>query len=698
VLAAFALAALALAVWAYRFAIPPLPAGARGALTALRALATVALLLLLAQPVLERARRGEGRVVVLVDRSASMDLPAAPGGPPRAEVADAAVADLRRAWRGRATVEPLGFAAELERDTTGVGSRGMTALGDALTALARSPRAQSLTAVVVVSDGVVNAGADPAAAARALGVPVHVVTVGERGGTDRALAALETSEAARVGEATTVRVRVSSTEPAGTPLPVVLEEQGRVLARATVSAPGDGAEAEAELRVTPARPGLALWTARVDALRGEVSAANNERQVAVQVAPGRLGVLLLSGGLNWDVAAVRRALAGDSGIALTSWVRARDGWRVLEQRGGATTPDARALRGQAVVVLDAIAPGEVGAGFDRALAGFVRDGGGLLLLGGPPPGITRFASGSLGPELRFELDAEAFGRAAAPLPTAAGRELTAWDDDPARADRAWRAAAPLGELAPIIPGAGDRVLIDTPGDLAPLFVSRRVGRGPVLFVNGTGLWRWSLNSLDDLAGERGERLWRRIARWLAEPVQGEPLRVRPERRLAAAGEPVRLLATLQDSAFRPLGGARVEGEVREPGGGSRRMTFEPGAAGSYVATLAALPPGRYTATVRATRAGRELGRAAAEFAVDRWSLEAARTEPDSAALAALARATGGRATGAGAVGAWARGLETRELARGRSESTRLWESPWVFALVIGALGLEWAWRRRRGLP
>jgi hypothetical protein len=35
-------------------------------------------------------------------------------------------------------------------------------------------------------------------------------------------------------------------------------------------------------------------------------------------------------------------------------------------------------------------------------------------------------------------------------------------------------------------------------------------------------------------------------------VQGEPLRVKPERWLSAGGEPVRLFATLQDAAFRPV--------------------------------------------------------------------------------------------------------------------------------------------------
>jgi hypothetical protein len=181
-------------------------------------------------------------------------------------------------------------------------------------------------------------------------------------------------------------------------------------------------------------------------------------------------------------------------------------------------------------------------------------------------------------------------------------------------------------------------------------------------------------------------------------VQGEPLRVRPERRLAAGGEPLRLFATLQDEAFRPVADAVVEGEVSGSGGATRRVRFEPRAAGAYEALIEDPAPGRYRVSARARRGGRELGRAGAEFAVDRWSLEEARVEPDSAALAAVATAGGGRAVPAGGVARWAREVPARALARRVSESMRLWESPWVFAALVLALGIEWAWRRRRGLP
>jgi hypothetical protein len=686
-----------LGAWAYRFAIPPLPALARRALPALRVVALTALLWLLAQPVIERASGGGARLLVLLDRSSSMGLPASSGGPSRARVAEDVVTELRRQWRGRASVEVFAFASRLAPDSGRVEGRSATALGDAIAALAVSPEGERASGVVVVSDGIVNAGEDPVNAARAVGLPIHAVVVGDARIQDRAVTDVESAARAEVGRVTPVRVRIATTEERGAPIGVRLLEDGRELGHATVIAPGGGAEVTAEFRVTPARPGLAVWTAGVDSLAGEISALNNRRQIAVEVAPGRLGVVILSAGLNWDLTFLRRSLAGDSSLSPATWVRERSGFRALE-RGRVAAPAPGDLRGRAVVVLDAIAPGDLPAGFDAALSDLLRGGGAILAFGGPAPGLSRYRAGRLGRDLAIALEREAAPAAPSPEPAPEARELLMWDDDPARGERAWRAAAPLSEVAPIAAGAGDRVLIGTRGGGPPLMLARRVGRGQALLVNGTGLWRWSLSGHDDLTAERGRQLWRNLVHWLAEPVQGEPLRLRPERWLVTGGEPARIFATLQDDRFRPIAGARVEGEVEEARGRTRRIEFAPGAAGSYVATLDDLEPGRYRVSARASRAGANLGRASTEFAVDRWSLEEARTLPDSTTLAGIAAASGGRVTGASQVSRWARELEPRALARGRTRSLRLWESPWLFGVIVGALGLEWAWRRRRGLP
>jgi hypothetical protein len=697
----FSFALLALAIWAYRIAIPPLPALAKRLLPALRAFALLALVWLLAQPVLERLGGDAAQVVVLRDRSSSMKLPASPdlasSRPTRAAEADRAVDELKRAWRGRARVQVLDFASRLGLDSTSIGSADGTALGSALASLGRSPAGERASAVVVVSDGVTNRGEDPLSAARELGVPVHAVIVGA-GGPDRVVTEVEASAFARVGEPTPIRVRVTSGEPRGIPIPVTLADRGRVLARAVVAAPGPGAEATAELRVTPPSAGLAVWTARVDSIPGEMDFANNAREVALEVAPGKLGVLVLSGGLNWDLAFLRRSLAGDSSLSITTLARERDGWRQLETLRRRGAPAAADLRGASVVVLDALAGSELGDAMDRALLEFASAGGGLLVLSGAPPGLTRHKAGALGSQLRVDLDGALAGRPGTPIPTPEGRELLAWDEDPARGDAAWRAAAPLADVAPIAAGAGDRVLLATPNSGPPLLFSRRIGRGPVLMVNGDGLWRWSLSSQDELGADRGRVLWRRLVRWLAEPVQGDPVRVRPDRWLASGGDPVRLLATVQDASLRPVGGAQVTGELKSESGATRALAFSARDPGSYEAVLEDLPPGRYRVSVRAELRGKELGRSTSEVAVDRWSLEEARSSADSTALAQLAAASGGRSIEAGHIERWARDMPTRELARGRSESRRLWESPWTFAAIVGALGIEWGWRRRRGLP
>jgi hypothetical protein len=349
-------------------------------------------------------------------------------------------------------------------------------------------------------------------------------------------------------------------------------------------------------------------------------------------------------------------------------------------------------------VLDAISGAELGTAMDNALAAFVRNGGGLLLLAGPEPGATRFAHGALGAELAFAGGAPIGGQAA-PEPQATGSELLQWDDDPSRGGRAWHDAAPLSDVLPLAPGGADRVLIaarENPS--VPLWLARTIGRGQVLLLNGTGIWRWSLTSTDEFAGERGRRLWRKTVRWLSEPVQGEPLRVTAERKLVPGGEPVRLDALLQDAQFHAVSGADVRGEITGPGGALRRVTFAPGGPGAYTSTFSSPGSGRWQVSVRATKDGRELARARSEFAVDRWTLEALNAQPDSAGMAAIAAASGGKFGKASDAAAWARSLDMRQLVRNRTASARLWESPWLFAIVVGMLSVEWAWRRRRGLP
>ena len=180
-------------------------------------------------------------------------------------------------------------------------------------------------------------------------------------------------------------------------------------------------------------------------------------------------MLLVSGELNWDLTFLRRALAGDSSLALGGYVRERGGWQRARARrpaAGAPRPARRTCAARRWWCSTAIAPAEVGPDFERALAAFVRGGGGLLALGGPAPGLARLRGGRSVPISRSPRDGAAPARGGAPNRTPRRATCVAWDPDPARGERAWRVAAPLADVMPLRAGAGDRVLIGSAGPRA----------------------------------------------------------------------------------------------------------------------------------------------------------------------------------------------------------------------------------------
>jgi hypothetical protein len=143
------------------------------------------------------------------------------------------------------------------------------ALGDALGALAASPEGEDASGVVVVTDGIVNAGEDPVAAGALARCP------GPRRAGGRGWSAGSRHHRRRVVGRSARRARHAGARADRDPPRSAVSrsrcacfEDGRELGHVTAIAPGNGAEAGAEFRVTPARPGLAVWTARVDFVAG----------------------------------------------------------------------------------------------------------------------------------------------------------------------------------------------------------------------------------------------------------------------------------------------------------------------------------------------------------------------------------------------------------------------------------------------
>lgn len=713
---------LALAFWAYYRLIAPLSRPARWALWLLRGTAFAIVLFALTQPILTATTDEGGRpgLAVLVDRSASMALPA--GGPDagvrRADQAEEAVRQIREAAGERFRLDGYAFGERLEPlplDSLALRSPdGGTALGGALEEAASRADARPVGGYVVLTDGINTAGRDPVRVAAAIGVPVFPVVVGaDEPLADAEIRAVRSNPTAFAGEPWPLRVVVSSWGFGGRTARLQVTDGDRVLATREVALIGEkGVEQEIALDVRPTVSGLARYEVSLAGLGTDAVPQNDRRSVAVEVLERRTRVLVLSGRLDWDFTFLRRTLAADTTLAYTFLAQTRPGeyWQDGERRPADVPAALPALREYAVVILTGFEQRGPSPELLESLSRYTREGGGLLLLGGPPGPKGWTGSGTFAGLLpgALEADAPGFARALPVQLTLEGQRhpATAVRENPAETAREWSALPPVqrpGGSMTAFPDA--RVLLEyrgpRGGTAAALAVVQR-DRGKAAWLHARGAWRWDFLP----AGATGSTDLHRqfllgLVRWLAEPTVREQFRVLPARRVFQNGEPGSVTAELWDDAYAPVRDARVQVEILaagSPGEAVFASDLEPASeAGRYSIDFPALDPGEYLLRARAqTGLGSEVN-ATTRFWVEVMGPEFARSRPDYGTLEQLARRTGGTLVRASELGPLLRQLPEAVRPVGRVREWELWNHWLLFAAFVLVLSVEWMLRRRRGL-
>ena len=700
VLAFSAVAAGALAWWSYGRSTPPVAGPKRLALAGLRFAALFLVILLLADPVWRRVTRtGEPPLLaVLVDDSESLRL----GTGPPADLVRRAVADLP----DDAALRFYRFSAEAEPAGTGLAPDSLTFAGertDIAGALARVEAdfaGRNLRGVVVVSDGRVTDGRNPAYLAERFPVPIYTAVAGDSLSTrDVRLERAVTNDVARVGSPLPIQAGVRAAGYEGQSVPVTVSSGGGVVARTTVEAPSGGAEAVVDLEVTPTAPGVRRYTITAGPLAGEATTRNNSRTVTVRVLDDDRRVLLVAAGPSPDLVSLRTALEADDSVDLTVRTqRARGEFYegALPDRlgqfdllvlagypGGASTPE------QAGRLADAVAGGL------PAL---------FVMTSGTDLGLLGSAFGDVLPVAPDRARAGTAEVTIAVTPTGEAHPVL---------DGLGVAPSRLGALPPLAASAtrwglqpGARVLatVRRGGTAleAPLLVLRQNGPVRSAALLGAGTWRWRTlpDDLDDLRGAYA-RLLDRLVRWTTAARDRRPVRVRPDRALFGERDRVTFTGQVYGEGLAPVDDARLELRVRTPSGETETATMRPLGNGRYVADLGVRPPGSYTFTAAASRGGLALGDDRGTFGVGRIAAEFREPGADPTLLRQVALRSGGRPVPLDSLGAFVEALRTsgaladRPLVR--EDETPLLDLWWLLALALGLLTVEWVWRKRTGM-
>jgi len=593
------------------------------------------------------------RVVVLVDRSASMDLADAPEDSDTLERRQARLESLwarsekaRAAWAEEGLlVDVRGFdlstaplPAAVAETLGGTPNGGGSDLAAALSELGEADPTQRVpvVGVVVLSDGLV--APDRAtdqhvmSVAESLGVPITTVSVGAPDIRDISVADVRAGEFAFVENVTEIEATVVAHGFRDESTTVQLRRNGEVVYERPLVLRGDGVPLPLRFEVAPDRIGQFVYEIVVDPLEGEATTDNNRQAFVQKVLRDKVRVLHVAGRPDWDVRALRVLLRRDPNVELLSYYILRGFDDIAREDTSAPLslipfPTDELFEEQLgsfdMVVLhnfDAVQH-DVGRYVDN-MAQYVLDGGALVMIGGDL-GLSdggyspRSISSILPVDTRRPSDNTQGPYR--PQVSEAGRRhpITAWLDG---AEGGWDALPELDTfntmpLAPWASRLGSSVLLEHPsvqtrtGDPAPLLAVAEPGKGRVMVLSTGSTWRMGFAPrLPLVDGARPyDLLWLGAIRWLLRDDSSGRLSLETDKPRYRVGETVELQGRALSAAYAPEPDIEIPWQLHRLDDGVDGDAIEEGrwttdGQGKAETALEALPVGAYVAS-----ATRQLG-------------------------------------------------------------------------------------------
>jgi uncharacterized membrane protein len=702
--------------------------------TGVLALATLVLAVLRPVRVAAKETVVGPRVVVLLDQSRSMALQDGAGRTREGKRDEALDAFVRRAKDARPVL--LGFGdgppVPFDKGKTGAGPASRASRSDLATALRAlgAGEDEHPSAVVVISDGRLDDPQEDASAAsletlaRSVGVPIHAIATTKNEPKDASIR----------------RVASSGSAVAHVPFPLHIEVGcggGLVCNDLTVSArevregampallatgvvkmkDGKGA---VDLTVTLDRAGTRILEVAVEAPEGDTIPENNRRLLTLHVAREHVRILHVAGRPTSDVRALRERLKSDASVDVVAFFILRtptDNPEAEPQDLSLIPFPVDELFSEHLPSFDAVILQDFDAqpyGLEKhlpALARYVRDGGGLIMVGGPNSFV---GGGYADTPLANDTGVLPVRLKGGPTATAADTSMfdPAWTEQGRTAPLLGPLRAIVGDELPAMPGAnilgdarpGAVVLwthptLKTPsGAPMPVLAVAEQGAGRTIALGVDGGWRLEFSPLGARTAGRGYgALWDGLLGWLMRDPRFEPAQVEVVGGCTAGLPATVRVHVLSGSEARKgslvLDLTRLDAKVdpkKGPEGAHRSVPEDP--SGTTEIALPPLSPGAYVTHLEVPGGGSTDSELACEAGGDEW----ADSRPDGARLEAIAKASGGTFS-------WAEDDLTRiplppPTVISAERHTAPIAPPWVWTVLASLLlGAHWIVRRRGGL-
>lgn len=612
-------------------------------------------------------------------------------------------------------LEPITPAMLSQLEARGKGTRLLESL--------REAGQKQTGGVIVFSDGIAN-GEEPGREGPSFPAPVFTVGVGETEGfTDIRIASLSSPEFAFRGREVKMGLSIQAHGLAGKTVPLYFNRGSNLITSRSIVVDRDPFEQEITLSYTPRETGPQSFTLRLSPQAGEAIVQNNQKDFKIDVRRDKIRILTLSGSPSWNYRFLRMALKQDPRVELVSFVFLRTPVDSVD------VPDnqlslipfpideifSEELKNFDVIVFDDFSyRSYFNAIYLEKVREFVRDGGGLAMFGG----IRSFDNGGysespLGELLPVEGNGKGgyqTGTSLRTLLTRAGRAhpVTRLVPGLEANEEAWKKMPPLTRLNPVRGAKGETLLLARPesgGGEFPLLTVGQFGKGRTLALMSDDIWRWNFITVGQQESSQNHlKLIRQSVRWLAQEPSLNQVQIVSGTSTWRPGEKQAVKVRVLKEDFTPTANAAVRVRVTGPEGEVSALEAIPEMEeGDYSAEWSPIKEGPYLLEAEAHLGGRLLGKDRQSFVVSSAYQETENGRPRPDLLKQIAETSRGDFI---PIQEWNDDALKRISAKlenlmpsGIVEQRQilLWNSRWIFALLLALLGSEWWLRRRWGL-
>ncbi len=718
----------------------PLTPGWKTFFVTTRSSVLVLILFCLLRPVITtmQAARQETYLGVLIDDSQSMSIADLPGDQSRqaaigeAFFEDGIIDELSEFFQIRTfrfdgqTQRINGMEGLSEEGTASSVDQALQYVDDQLNGL-------RLGGLVLVTDGADNGDSDPINTAQDFGnrrIPIFTVGVGQEDiPQDIGIVDVTAAKTVLEGSVFNVQVDVNHQGFEGQEVGLSIRDGEEIVASEVVTLGTEGVARRFDLELTPERPELIVYDLQIELQSGEIIEQNNSYSFLVDnTEKPPLDVLYIEGHPRNEYKFIRRAVQGDDSIRLATYLQTGP---EKYYRQGIESPTELAegfpASKEDLYAYEAIVLGDIEESFFnddqlQMIDEFVAERGGGFLMSGMvdeefidtpiadilPVTIVEenFLPGHLRGGIRRgdHPTAELFY----PRLTNNGEfsPLLRLSGEDSLNENFWRQLPELQGVyvtGRIKPGA--TVLLEHPvlqyqNQLLPIVAQQRYGSGRSVSVTTASTWRWQMMMHSE--DQSHETIWRQLLRWLAVSAP-ERITIEFDREFYNVGDEVNVTALVLNDQYEPDNDATLWMQTTDPLDQVIDVPMEWNIEedGVYRANFTVEEEGVFSLLVDVASAAGDAAVDASEkrtaFVVTPSLREYTNAEMDAVLLGRIADASGGSYFNLSDVNGLPESVEFTPNAYSLEVQIDLWDQPWLLALLILLLCIDWISRRMKGL-